>query len=349
MRVLARIWPSGEGAIWGEERRELGEDKGVVGAQAGGYLLGDGPDGPDGGLEDLGPEEGFPLGLSKVPNSQDLLEDRDYQAVQRGVNGITTYGAKMVRSACYLLQQKYGKYQLSFLTTTLPGTPEQTVAAARRWPEIVRRFLQALREKLIRVGLPPIVIGVTEVQERRFRETGGMPLHLHLVFRGRFGDRGEWCLSKDWVSACWRTCVLGLVPELENVGFGPSTRIERVRDSAAGYLGKYMSKGAGMIAKMAEDCPELLEFLPRQWWNATTECRAMVRSNTRYGEVVGETVEKALRHPQRDMMFEYLKEVPLLDASGKVIKKFWVFKVSRSFFRQFGIPVTPWDIAGLEM
>lgn len=349
-RVMARVYPTGEGSLWIERPTPVGfldpdkERKAVNGC-----LLSDRPEEHGGPVVVCDPELAYPLGLSKVPNSQDELKDTDYQAVQRGVNGITVHGARMVRSAAYLMQAKWGRRQLTFLTTTIPGSPELTCAVAAAWPEITRRFLQALKEKLVRTGLPPIIISVTEVQEKRFRATGGMPLHLHMVFRGRFSDEGPWCLTKSWVKACWETCVTGCCPDAEGQNFTASTRIEAVRDSAAGYLGKYMSKGASTVRAIAEEAPELLEFLPRQWWNATQETRKLVDSNTRYGEAIGEAIEAALTHPSREFIFEYLKEIPILNEEGRVVSRFWVYKLRRTAFRQFGIPQTPWDIIGLDM
>lgn len=343
MRVMARVWPTGEGSMWVEMDKalELGVDETLSPSLEGNRLSFWSPHEGKDGLPPEDPEGAALLGSSKVPNSQDVAQTSSIRGGQRGSKGITIYGARLVRNACYLLQQKYGKQRLSFLTTTLPGSPELTVAAAAEWGEITRRFLQALREKLIRSGLPGYIVSVTEVQMKRFVATGGMPLHLHLVFVGRPLDNAPWVLSKKWVNDCWRTAVVGRVPALKDLDFGPSTRIERIEKDAAGYLGKYMSKGAAAVDFVIQEHAELYEFLPRAWYNLTNEMRQTVLQNVAYGPVIGTAVEEMTQDPTPGHWFEWFKTVPLYDTNGHIIKKFAVFTLTTMGRRSLALPTHP--------
>lgn len=343
MRVMSRVWPTGEGSLWVEMDKSLdisvnfGESPSLEGDRLSFWSPHEGKD----GLPPEDPEGAALLGSSKVANSQDEAKTRDIRAAQRGAKGITIYGARMVRNACYLLQQKYGKKRLSFLTTTLPGSPEQTVEAAANWGEITRRFMQALREKLRREGLPGYIVSVTEVQMKRFLATGGMPLHLHLVFVGRPLDNAPWVFTKSWVNECWKTAVTGVTPSLKSLDFAPSTRIERIEKDAAGYLGKYMSKGAAAVDEVIDQNPDLYEFLPRAWYNLTNEMRHTVLENVAYGPVIGTAVESMTQDNNPGYWFEWFKTIPLYDSEGHVIKKFAVFTLTTMGRRSLALPTHP--------
>lgn len=58
-----------------------------------------------------------------------------------------------------------------------------------------------------------------------------------------------------------------------------------VRASAAGYLGKYMSKGAGAVERFAAIAG--WECVPRQWWNLSGRMRAEIKARTFKGERCG--------------------------------------------------------------
>lgn len=346
MRVMARVWPNGDGAMWVEHDSSLvlGKNGKLDPKVDGGLLSFWSPQEGEDGLPPEDPEGAALLGSSKVPNSQDVGNVCEIRGAQRGAKGITVYGARLVKNGCYLLQNKYGKERLSFLTTTLPGSPEMTTLAASGWGEITRRFMQALKEKLVREGLPPFIVSVSEVQMKRFMDTGGMPLHLHLVFVGRPLDNAPWALKKEWVNKCWKTAVCGVIPAMKGENFGPSTRVERVEKDAGGYLGKYMSKGAATVDFIIQEYPDLYEFLPKAWYNLTREMRTTVLGYVAYGPAAGECIEEMSRHVTPQVYFRWFKTVPLLDREGRIIKKFAVFSLTNIARKSIRLPLNPNDL-----
>ena len=237
-----RIYPNGEFSIW-DEKKELKVEP--------------------------PPEEPDYLGLTLLPISHRIalwLCDPPPYRQGGGLKGITRHGARTVRNGAFLLEEKYGQGNLTFLTCTLPRLDDcAEYSAGREWPEIVRIFNQSLTRLLKAAGLPPTYVGCTEVQESRFDEYGGLPLHLHIVFPGR-KRRGSWVISADQFRSLWRSAVVARCPEFEAAIFKSAVDCQRVKKSAENYLGKYMSKGSGTLARMLAEDPGLAEFFPKSWW-----------------------------------------------------------------------------------
>lgn len=320
MRAMGRVWPDGEATLWADDKVDF----------------------------DM-MDDAYLLGSSKVPNSQDQHQGMTEASSQRGLRGITRYGSRLVRNAAFVLQKVYGKERLSFCTTTIPGSPGETCLIAERWSEIVRRFIQAVKEKLERHQLPPYIVGVTEVQMLRFRRTGGMPLHLHMVFVGRHKGRGApWEVSTKWFDACWRRAVVGVCPEVDGLNFRASCNMQRVRDSAKGYLGKYMSKGIGAITELLEQEPTLIQFIPRSWYACTNPLRNLVLRNVAYGADVGETLEGWTIHPRGGECLEWMKRHQLRAEDGAILAEFVCIQLTTYGRKMMGLPVSPWEYSGLE-
>lgn len=238
-----RVWPNGEFSIW-EEKKTLKVEPP--------------PESPD-----------F-LGLSLLANSHRIalgLSEPVPEKAPRGQKGITRLGARTVRNAAFLLQEKYGCDRLGFYTVTLPRVDDSAeYNAGREWAEIVRIFLQSVTRLLKAAGLPPSYVGCTEIQESRYARYGGLPLHLHFVCVGKIRGRKQWIISSDQWRALWRRAVVARCPEFSEVSFKASVDTSVVKKSAEGYLGKYMSKGAAMLSALLAEDPGIAEFLPKSWW-----------------------------------------------------------------------------------
>lgn len=247
-----RVYPNGEFSIWAEKKN---------------LELSGPPDQPD-----------F-LGLSLLPISHRValgLSEPKGRRAARGLKGITRHGARTVRNAAFLLEQKYGGDRLTFLTCTIPTLSEtDEYMVAREWAEIVRIFCQSLGRLLKAAGLPASYVGCTEIQEKRQKERGGMPLHLHFVLPGRKPGK-TWAISSEQFRALWRRAVMARVPQYSTVSFAASVDTQAVRKSAEGYLGKYMSKGSGQIAAILDRDPGLEEFIPSSWWSCSLNLRRAV-------------------------------------------------------------------------
>ena len=205
-----------------------------------------------------------------------------------GRKGITGYGKKTVRSACALLQRKYGRKRLSFLTLTVPElAPEALRAVALNWGQITNRLVQWITRRLSKAGLSTSVVLVTECQPRRV-ESGSLGcLHVHAVFQGRQRLSGDWAIRPVEVREFW-------LSELSRrVGFQVVSEsceeLRMVKKSAEGYLGKYMSKGSESAVLLASK--HGWECLPRQWWTATKRAKDAVKNSTFKSQEIGDFLE----------------------------------------------------------
>jgi hypothetical protein len=201
------------------------------------------------------------LGLSVLSNSPNSGPQRK---IRRGLKGITTRQRRQVKSAGVLLEKRYGRENLSFLTLTLPALSQEHILLINsRWSELIKGFIKELGRELKRHGLEGEIVSVTEIQEQRLKGWGQVCLHAHMVFRGRLSAWQSWAIDKQWVKDLWNR-------QLELVIGAPfdgraTTRIERPRKSLKKELGKYLSKGSKVITSVVE--LGLGEQLPRGWVN----------------------------------------------------------------------------------
>lgn len=212
----------------------------------------------------------------------------------KGRNGITTFGAKMVRSACYSLQKQFRRRRLGFLTLTLPSNPEYLPLWVLRWPELVRKFTQEFKREMERVGGVPELVGVTEIQTERTEKTRFCIPHFHAVYvswdgksksENPFkGDRKLYpCfyVSHHRMQEIWQRIlfnevdgILPGIPKLDEIK--PRVDVQGVKKSAEGYLGKYMSKGAEDVKKYLDEYPDRTD-IPSHWWHCTQGLRNVVK------------------------------------------------------------------------
>lgn len=194
------------------------------------------------------------LGLSSVPNLQNA--SKPPLRASRGKRGIGSAARVRVRDCAGILQERHGAKHLTFATLTLP--PSALVPEVlQHWSEIVRKLRQWFVYQLEKHDLPPSVLGVVEVQEARQRSVGLMPcLHLHFVFVGR-KKYGSWVVTPSDIDKYW--CSLLQQYTKSEINVASSCQLKRVEKDAAGYLGKYMSKGAKALQGIDPS------YLPSSW------------------------------------------------------------------------------------
>lgn len=202
-----------------------------------------------------------PLGLSTPSNSQ---------KTRRGLNGITGHAANQVRDAVWWLEQKYGKSRLTFATWTIPPV---AMGVIQSWGEFVRLLLAKLVYRLEREGLPTYVVGVTEVQTERAANHGGLPLHLHWVFVGRHFN-AHWFLEPQEADDLLFATLQNFCPVINREDVKASGRLESIKKSAVGYLGKYLSKGKKAVRQLVEAGSG--ELMPSSWHCCTRALRRIV-------------------------------------------------------------------------
>ena len=235
------------------------------------------------------------LGLSHLKNFDRKLSEhiegdsRDGKLpVRYGAKGITPYGARHVRCAAHLLQNEAGKGRLVFATCTVPSLPIETMRTVHeRWHKVVDAYRRKVTRALKDNHLTGEIITVSEVQEKRYERTGVPVLHIHSVFVGRRRD-GKWALTRELHDEIWRSsldiAVSGIVAE-----FRYACNLQRVRESAEGYLGKYMTKGSKVVRQMAADGFD--GWLPKQWWSCSRSLTKRVHQQTRHVDDIAEWLD----------------------------------------------------------
>jgi hypothetical protein len=279
-RAFGTIWPNGEFSLaWPKERvRETSREE----------------EEPKGKREEYRPLVSRSHLASLCDEIHTQAEAELAEAPKRGqygAKGITKLGKRMVRSGAALLQRKYSRFRLSFLTLTLPEFENaDALVIAECWGRVINRYLQWLRRNLTRLGLPTLVVGATEVQPRRTQGGSLCGLHVHLVFVGRLKSRGQWGLSPCDLRRAWLR-ILG--NELGKPVHSLSCEeVRMVKKSAEGYLGKYMSKGSEAVAELLQNEPDYP--LPGQWWFVTKEMREWIKAETVRGPHTGSMLETLL-------------------------------------------------------
>ena len=279
-RLCGTLWPNGEFSLGFQHARSLGHfhDNRLMKAIAGEHVEGE-------VLEEGCPE--WELGLVSCPYLSQEPSQGKNRAV-RGSRGMGVRARRFVRNAGQVLQMGRSGNCNSFLTCTMPPcSKDEWKEIASKWPELLRRFNQELVRDLRRSKLPTLLVGVTEIQEKRFRETGEAALHYHVAFRGK-RDRFDkkWAVSVHRARFLWRNICTDLFPFLERDTFEAATRIEAVQVSVGAYLSKYMTKGGEVL----ESYLEAGYAPPSSWYN----CSAALRDAVLDACVVGESVASGL-------------------------------------------------------
>lgn len=205
-----------------------------------------------------------------------------------------------LRNAVYLLEERYGKEQLSFLTLTLPNLSRGDLAlCCANWDVMVNTFFKWLRTKLEMSLLELEYVYCTEIQPGRLRNRGEYAPHLHVVFRGRSRIRSPWAIA--WLDCrnAWAECIRKHTTAdfdtraLEN--------IQGIKKSAARYLSKYLSKGKNLVPQgMPDDAP--LAELHTQWGGMSRNLsRAIKKRMVRLSGINGNDAfcMSLLRHMQK--------------------------------------------------
>ena len=253
------------------------------------------------------------LGLSNV-----TISDKSLHVSRSGLRGMTSLGKTRVRNAAWMLQQEAGKHKLTFATVTLPNLATEELASCHvHWHKIIERYRLEMRRTLQSAGLSGEIVGVTEVQEKRYEKDGYPILHAHFLFVG-FSNSGGWAVSPRRHDFIWRKCVLSVLPGLCGPvpSFESACNLQSVKKDPGAYLAKYMSKGGAVIGKIVAEGLEC--WLPKQWWNCS---KSIVRRMESQIKVFREGAPWLLaRAEDGDKgIFEYYCEVPVVMASGVTV------------------------------
>ena len=222
-----------------------------------------------------------PLGLSSNSNlTATPLPLNQKAKKRRGSGGITSRSRQLVKDAATLLQEKYGREQLAFVTHTIP--PEFVAVVHRNWVSILHNLRRRYIRSLQKAGLSEELVMVSEYQEDRLKDTGEAVLHLHIVFVGR-NRRQHWKYEVEHYKNHWKECCQQYIEDCkDDSAWIASTRVESIKKSCESYLSKYMSKGVAIIASILALDPNA--YVPPSWHVLTRRLRTEVRRNTRHFE-----------------------------------------------------------------
>lgn len=197
---------------------------------------------------------------------------------RKGSRGMSGKARRKVKGSVYLLEERYGRDNLSFLTLTLPGLSSEGLRAlCANWGPIVHRFKAWLNSRLKSHGLEGRYVYCTEVQEKRLERTGDIALHLHMVFVGRKTRYQPWVVTPNEIREAWRRAlqahVEGLTDDSPLV-----VNIQRVEKTVVSYLGKYLSKGASVTRQIVEAGRG--DELPSEWWGSGMPVKTHLKKRT---------------------------------------------------------------------
>lgn len=251
------------------------------------------------------------LGLSNVSNF-----DKQPKITPRyGLKGITSKGKRAVRNACYLLEKETARRFLTFATVTLPELEyHQMLIVHMNWNKVVEAYRREVRRELIKQGLSGEIIGVTEIQPKRWEKTGLPVLHCHFVWHGR--NRGvDWAVGTQRHDEIWKSAVLSVVPNVI-ADFSSAANMQPVKKSAENYLSKYMSKGGASVAAVVS--AGLSDLLPRQWWSCSRSLSRRIANQLRiFSSGAGWLMSRAMM--KESDFFQYFVSIDVPGKTGDLI------------------------------
>lgn len=308
----AKLYPSGEFVIWRKQRetkqqrkesfvsaaawlfvgRDLGEVFSLYGAEAV-YRWWRTTSEVD--VPRVRPYPASPVNACPVDGWKNFVCDLGSSALanskkrRRGMSGLTSHGKVFVRESATGLQDRYGKWRLTFWTCTLPRlTDWDTVSVCQNWSKILHNLRLKLAYHLKAANLPSHIVGVTELQAARWEESRYPAWHIHWVFVGR--HRGKpWAISRELGDKLWKEAVETYCTQSYN--FESSCQLASVKKNVAGYLAKYLSKGGGVIAEVEELYPG---SVPSSWYVLTAKLRNWVKKCTRRSEGIAKWLYQRL-------------------------------------------------------
>jgi hypothetical protein len=250
------------------------------------------------------------MDLSNLSNSRKTLEPAP---AKRGLKGITGYGRQIVKDSAFWLQKEYGKERIAFWTVTIPeeNLNKQLIS---QWSRVVDNTLQKLTYHLEKHGLPTFIVGVTEVQPKRFKDNPEIPpLHLHIVFVAGL-QRYEPLIHKETLAKMWADTVT----RYSGVECRRDTcsSVQFVKKDVVGYLGKYMSKGFYNVEGLDTS------LIPSSWYFCTKLLKSVVKALV--VKVSGEWVNDLYQYLRyNEALFNFAKPVKLRFADGGEIITGW--------------------------
>ena len=205
------------------------------------------------------------LGSSIQPNSQNRSRP--------GISGISAGGRKFLKDSLLLMEDFRGS--LCMWTVTLPEEDYRDVALkVGSWPAFQRRCIDLVCRYLREHQVDALAVAAVEIGDKRTSRTSRPMPHIHLVINGwgRRHPSGGWLLCpKRMDDLVAKAAQYAGLPSRERRA---ASNIAPIRKSVHNYVSKYLTKQRGVAdVDLADGWDDLI---PRQWWNASEEARALV-------------------------------------------------------------------------
>jgi hypothetical protein len=191
---------------------------------------------------------------------------------------------------------------------------ELLMKVCENWGRYVKELVQEIKRELIRKNAPTEIIYCTEIQEKRYKKYGQVCPHLHLLWYAYEFDvvgnkpvTGKYAITADRLRA-FNSMILNRIIGNQGVTYVGRVDVQRVRKSAANYLGKYMSKGGKVVDEIIKDGKQ--SSLPRTWWGVTKELRKQIVNSIK--RVVGDAARNLFYFTEK------LEKMGVLSRHGKV-------------------------------
>ena len=202
-----------------------------------------------------------------------------------GQNGISSRGKRTVKGASALLQKMYSKERLGFCTLSIPNYSNQQIAMlAQDWGNVVRVFFQRFKRELEKVGQSNELVGVTEIQTKRFEKYGTIAPHIHFAYVCRAHKNAQFYIHANVIRSLWKETLSYRVGSTsgkdgQEVEWGASVDCQVVKKNVSSYLAKYISKGSDVVGKIHDMGRK--EELPRHWWTISSSLRNKYKKSIR--------------------------------------------------------------------
>lgn len=227
-----------------------------------------------------------------APDNLVTARESSQPARKYGLKGITGYGRKSVRNLAVMFEKDFGRKAVTMTTVTVPSFSESHMKViCEKWAYLTSRFFQECRRRFKRYGKKFYYVSVTEIQPERWKKEGEVGLHLHFLSNCIWDRRTkQYLLDANWARHTWRRLLYNILSAQVDIPL-PRIQIEKVKHSAAGYIGKYMSKGADIVSEVVES--KGAEWVPSQWWSCDSVSRKRLQKAIFYD--TGEVAESLLR------------------------------------------------------
>jgi hypothetical protein len=220
------------------------------------------------------PNGDFTLGFSR--NTRFINTRKSSQASRGQAKGMTSYAKKMLRNACYAIEEGISDIdsQIGFYTLTLPAlSAEEIYLIAKDWSEIVRKFFQELRRIFERKGETPYFAYCTEIQMKRSKAVGVDCPHLHWVAPAYLHGTKQFIVSSSTLRNLWFRMLKPYISE--EISFNATLDSQIIKKSVSRYLSKYLSKSNSKSSDVGSDDKYKVHI--SAWWGMSKELREWIK------------------------------------------------------------------------